>query len=181
MSYIPKFGRLWVTPQIRRRNKSIYASLRCKALSFQQFISVQTVGKRCRSRGQRWLSANVYDFFVGVSTNVSRLPLDSSTTLSAATRVQTLILQLIVRIQERSFGPAHPDESFPILQSPTFATVVIVDDVCIVESHSSGASLPKKLLNSAVLPFSRLTLLSDQVLGAIWLAGRFGIAPEDFR
>jgi hypothetical protein len=54
MSYIPKFGRLWVTPQIKRKNKSIYAILRYKALSFQQFVSVQTVGKRC-SRGRRWV------------------------------------------------------------------------------------------------------------------------------
>jgi len=93
-------------------------------------------------------------------------------------REQIVLLLLVPAARERS----ERREAMPQQRTlPMFATVLIVEDVCIVESHSSGASLPKKLLNSAVLPFSRLTLLSDQVLGAIWLAGRFGIAPEDLR
>jgi hypothetical protein len=149
MSYIPKFGRLWVTPQIKIKNR-LYAILRYKALSLRQFVSVQTVGKQCRSRGG--LSANIYDFFVGASTNVSRLPLDSRTTLGAATRTGADWEQWFV-FNSKAFGPADPSESFLISQLPTFATVLIVEDVCIVESHFRGASLPKGFGRWPFYPF----------------------------
>ena len=36
---------------------------------------------------------------------------------------------------------------------PMFASVLIVEDVCIVESHSSGASLPKGFGGRPFYPF----------------------------
>jgi len=56
--------------------------------------------------------------------------------------------------KSKAFGAADPSESFLISQLPTFATVlIVVEDVCIVQSHSSGASLPKGFGRRPFYPF----------------------------
>jgi hypothetical protein len=91
--------------------------------------------------------------------------------------------------KSKAFGPADPSESFLISQLPTSATVlIVVEDVCIVQSHSSGASLPKGFGKTAFLSSSRLTLLSDHgrlrnlARSSIWhRAGRLEIKHSDTR